>query len=37
MYGNFEQLLNLRGIISDSVHCNFKDPVFSRGYYIIDN
>lgn len=28
---------NLRGIISDSVHCNFKDPVFSRGYYIIDN
>lgn len=37
IYDNSEQLPNLREIISDSVHCNFKVTVFPRGYYIIDN
>lgn len=37
IYGNSEQLPNLKEIISQSVLCNFKVTVFSRGYYIIDN
>lgn len=37
IYSNWEQLSNLKEIISDSTHCNFKVTVFSKGYYIIDS
>lgn len=37
IYGNSEQLPNLREIISDSIHCNFKVTIFPRGYCIIEN
>lgn len=30
IYGNSEQLPNLREIITDSVHCNFKVTVFCK-------